>query len=396
MAGDSVLAVFELATAAATAALTIQQEPNAGSDGVPNDRRMCFRIGVHLGEIIEKADGTVYGDGVNMAARLQGLAEPGGVTVSDSVRNAVRGKVGATFHDQGEQAVKNIADPVRAFKVKPDGGGPAKPTSAAIEIDLSLPDKPSIAVLPFTNLSGDPEQEYFADGLAEDIITGLSRFHWFFVIARNSSFTYKHTAVDVKQVARDLGVQYVLEGSVRKAGNRVRITGQLIDALTGRHVWAERYDRLLEDIFVVQNELTEAIVGAVAPSFISAEARRLEARTCACRAHPADPPRGDDLERQLDRFVAVAPHALCGRELADEPIALELGDLRRFWPPSMTRPLLRTRWMAETMVSGPPDAQSGAGDSSLGANGIQYRRMHHPATADAPGFAEHAGAPAES
>ena len=203
------------------------------------DRCMRFRIGVHLGDVIEKSDGTVYGDGVNIAARLEGLAEPGGITVSDAVHGAVRGKVTANFVDQGEQQVKNIPHPVRAFAVHTDGSA-AAPATASTRATPPLPDLPSLAVLPFSNLSGDPEQDYFADGMVEEIITALARMGAFFVIARNSSFVYKGKAVDIKQVGRELGVRYVLEGSVRKSGNRVRITGQLIEAENGRHVWADR------------------------------------------------------------------------------------------------------------------------------------------------------------
>lgn len=277
MAGDSVLSVFELATGTVTAALAIQQELKVAANDVPEDRRMRFRIGVHLGEIIEKDDGTIYGDGVNIAARLEALAEPGGVTVSESVRTAVRGKVSAAFEDKGEQTVKNIAHPVRAFAVRAAGDAVAKAAPAADEIDLSLPDKPSIAVLPFTNMSGDPEQEYFTDGICEDIITELSRFQSLFVIARNSSFTFKKQSVDVKEVGRKLGVRHVLEGSVRKAGMKVRINVQLINAETGGHVWAERYDRDLEDIFAVQDEVTRRIVDALKVNLTSGEQARLEA-----------------------------------------------------------------------------------------------------------------------
>jgi adenylate cyclase len=248
MAGDSVLAVFGTVAGAVTAALAIQAQVNAVADAEAIDRRMRFRIGVHLGDVIEKADGTVYGDGVNIAARLQGLAEPGGITVSESIRSAVKGKVGASFEDHGEQAVKNIADPVRAWRlrtgaVEPVATVPAAPSITAI--DLSLPDKPSIAVLPFVNMSGDPEQEYFTDGITEDIITELSRFHSLFVIARNSSFSYKGQSPDIRRVGKELGVRYVLEGSIRKSAQRIRVTGQLIDALTGNHLWAEKYDRVL-------------------------------------------------------------------------------------------------------------------------------------------------------
>ena len=275
MAGDSVLAVFETATGAVSAALAVQQELRTLVADIAEDRRMRFRIGVHLGDVIEKADGTVYGDGVNIAARLEGLAEPGGITVSDSVRNAVKGKVAANFEDQGEQKVKNIAEPVRAYRVKFGGDSASRPIPAVGGIDLSLPDKPSIAVLPFTNMSGDPEQEYFTDGVTEDIITELSRFHSLFVIARNSTFTYKGKAVDVRTVAKELGVRYVLEGSIRRAANRIRVTAQLIDASSGNHIWAEKYDRVLEDIFDVQEELTRSIVTSIAPHIETSEAARI-------------------------------------------------------------------------------------------------------------------------
>ncbi len=275
MAGDSVLAVFETATGAVLAAVAVQQELSVSSNAVPEDRRMRFRIGVHMGDVIEKADGTVYGDGVNIAARLEGLAEPGGITISDAVQGAVRGKVTASFVDQGEQQVKNIPHLVRAFAVRPTGGGQAKPASEASLIDLSLPDKPSIAVLPFANMSGDPEQEYFADGIAEDIITDLSKISGLFVIARNSSFTYRGKATDVRHVAKELGVRFVLEGSVRKASGRVRITAQLVDGASGGHLWAERYDRDLTDIFAVQDEVTQHIVSALSLKLTRDERQRL-------------------------------------------------------------------------------------------------------------------------
>ena len=264
MAGDSVLAVFQTAAGAVAAAIEAQEELALAAAAAPPGRQMRFRIGVHLGDVIEKDDGTVYGDGVNIAARLQALAEAGGVTVSDAVRGAVRGRVSAEFIDQGEQQVKNIEHPVRAFRVRL---GPAAAASAAAAAaiataaeGLRLPDKPSLAVLPFTNMSGDPEQEYFADGITEDIITDVSKISGLFVIARNSSFTFKKQSVDIKEVGRKLGVRHVLEGSVRRAGMKVRINVQLIDAATGGHVWADRFDRDLEDIFAMQDEVTQKIV----------------------------------------------------------------------------------------------------------------------------------------
>jgi len=272
MAGDSVLAVFETAAGAVLAALDVQQQIESLLGDVAEDRRMRFRIGVHLGDVIEKGDGTVYGDGVNIAARLEGLALPGGIAVSDAVECAVRNKVSARFVDQGEQSVKNIAHPVRAFRVQAVAPPRAQQGSASDAPGERPSDKPSIIVLPFLNMSGVAEQDYFADGLTEDILTDLSRFRELFVISRNTSFKYKGQAVDVKKVACDLGVRYVVEGSVRKAGNRVRITVQLIDAESDRHVWAERYDRELEDIFAIQDEVTSAIV-ATLPGRLEADAR---------------------------------------------------------------------------------------------------------------------------
>ena len=283
MAGDSVLAVFETAAGAVSAALAVQQDLTAAAAGIPEDQRLRFRIGVHLGDVIEKADGTVYGDGVNIAARLQALAEPGGVTASESIYTAVRGKLAASFKDQGEQSVKNIPHPVRAFRVVagvPSPAHDAMPSSQQPRDRFS--GRPSILVLPFANMGGAPEQEFFADGLTEDILTELSRFRDLLVISRNTSSRYKGKAVDVKGIASELAVQYLLEGSVRKAGNRVRITVQLIDAESDHHIWAERYDRDLQDIFAIQDEVTSGIVSTLP--------RRLEAdvRSRAERKLPAN------------------------------------------------------------------------------------------------------------
>jgi adenylate cyclase len=274
-AGDSVLAVLETAAGAVGAAIAIQNELTAAHAQVDSGRRLRFRIGVHLGDLLEKADGSIYGDGVNIAARLQALADPGGVTVSESVYVAVRGRTAAAFEDLGAQPVKNIAGPVHAYRIADLGAvRPAdeRPAGGAIHA------KPSIAVLPFSNLSGDPEQEYFSDGLTEDIITALAAWRSFPVIARNSTFAYKGRSPDVRQAAQELGAQYVLEGSVRRAGRRVRITGQLIDGSSGNHLWAERYDRDLDDLFAVQDEITTRIVAALEPELSSAEIRRVAKR----------------------------------------------------------------------------------------------------------------------
>jgi TolB-like protein/Tfp pilus assembly protein PilF len=265
--GDGVLVEFPSIIAAVECAVAVQKLMAARNAHVPEDRRMLFRIGINLGDVLIEGN-DILGDGVNVAARLEGIAEPGGVCISASAYDQVRGKVDAEFADLGEQRLKNIARPVRVYRVLSDGiaaqGAPA----------LALPDKPSIAVLPFQNMSGDPEQEYFADGMVEEIITALSRFRYLFVIARNSSFTYKGRAVDVKQVGRELGVRYVLEGSVRKAANRIRITGQLVDGITGAHLWADRFDGNLEDIFDLQDQVTASVVSAIAPKLEQVEIER--------------------------------------------------------------------------------------------------------------------------
>ncbi len=275
MAGDSALVLFETATGAVEAALAVQKAVNEAGASLPEDRRMRFRIGIHLGDVMVKHDGTIYGDGVNIAARLEALAEPGGITLSDGVRGAVRGKVAANFVDRGEQQIKNIDYPVRAFAI---ASGPATPKAApaAPAAALTLPDRPSIAVLPFLNISGDPEQEYFADGMVEDIITELSRFQSLFVIARNTTFTYKGRSVDVRKVAQELGVHFVLEGSVRKSGDKVRVTAQLINGETGRHVWAERYEDVLSDLFELQERITHQVVASMVPEIESEEMRLQE------------------------------------------------------------------------------------------------------------------------
>jgi len=269
--GDGALVEFASAVDAVTCAIEIQKQlmehDAGGSDADP----IRFRIGINIGDIIIEGD-DILGDGVNIAARIEGLAEPGGISISEDVWRQVQGKVAANFVDIGEQSLKNIATPVRVYRVQLGGGSATKPTTLA----LALPDKPSIAVLPFQNMSGDVEQDYFCDGMVEEIITGLSRIKWLFVIARNSSFVYKGKSIDVKQVGRELGVRYVLEGSVRKAANRVRITGQLIEAESGAHLWAERYDRPLDDIFALQDEITLSVVGAIEPSLRQAEIERVK------------------------------------------------------------------------------------------------------------------------
>jgi TolB-like protein/class 3 adenylate cyclase len=271
--GDGMLVEFASAVDAVRCAIELQDGmARQSADGLP-DTRIEFRIGIHVGDIIFD-DNDIFGDGVNIAARLEGIAEPGGVCISDDTYRQVRDRVDTAFDDKGEIALKNIARSVRVFAL----AGAKQPATKAIEQapQLSLPDKPSIAVLPFQNLSGDPEQEYFADGMVEEIITGLSRSKSLFVIARNSTFTYKGKAADIRQVGRELGVRYVLEGSVRKSGKRVRVTAQLIDASTDAHLWADRFDSDLEDIFDLQDRLTSDVIGAISPQLERAEMERAQ------------------------------------------------------------------------------------------------------------------------
>jgi TolB-like protein/class 3 adenylate cyclase/Tfp pilus assembly protein PilF len=268
--GDGLLIEFPSVIEAVQCAVEVQRAMQERNSDVPADHRIEFRVGINLGDIIIDGD-DIYGDGVNVAARLEGLADANGVCVSRVVHDQVRDKLDLGFEDLGERQLKNIARPVHVFRIAASAIGLRTQSATPA---LALPDKPSIAILPFTNMSGDPEQDYFADGMVEDVITALSHFKALFVIARNSSFTYKGRAVDVKQVGRELGVRYVLEGSVRKAANRVRITGQLVDTATGAHLWAGRFDGGLGDIFDLQDQVTESIVGAIAPAVERAEIER--------------------------------------------------------------------------------------------------------------------------
>jgi adenylate cyclase len=274
-AGDSVLAEFPSAVDAIQCAIAIQEALTQTTQEMPVEKRLQFRIGVHVGDVLVHGS-DLLGDGVNIAARLESLADPGGICISEATFSYVRKAVPVGFTDLGPQTVKNIEEPIRAYALKvispvPAGIAQTKP--------LSLPDKPSIAVLPFTNMSGNPEHEYFADGMTEDIITGLSHLKWLFVIARNSTFAYKGRAADVRQISQDLGVRYVFEGGVRVSGARIRITGQLIEAASGRHIWAERYDRQLDDVFAVQDEITASVVAAIEPHLYAEEGARIASQS---------------------------------------------------------------------------------------------------------------------
>jgi adenylate cyclase len=311
--GDGLLVEFASVVDALRCAVEVQRELADRGGAGSADRRIELRIGIHQGDIVVE-DGDIFGDGVNIAARLEALADPGGICVSARVQEDTAGRLDLIFTDLGEQKLKNIARPIRAYRVGAD-----KVSPPPMQAQLSLPDKPSIAVLPFQNISGDPEQEVFADGMVEDITTALSKLRWFFVIARNSSFAYKGRAVDVKQVGRELGVRYVLEGSIRKGGSRLRITAQLVETETGNHVWAARYDRDLGDIFAVQDEITERVVAAIEPELYAAEHIRsqrkppesLDAWECVIRALSA--------LSQMTRESSAEAERLCRRAIAIAP-----------------------------------------------------------------------------
>jgi len=315
--GDGLLIEFASVVDAVRCAVDTQREMALRNAELPVDQRIDFRIGINLGDIMNDEE-DIYGDGVNVAARLEALAAPGGICVSRVVRDQVRDKLNFGFDDRGEQQVKNIARPVRVFDVNMTGETMALTLDSAGRASPPLPDRPSIAVLPFLNISGDPEQEYFADGMVEEIITALSRIRWLFVIARNSSFIYKGKSVDVKLVGRQLGVRYVLEGSVRKGGNRIRITAQLVEAETGAHLWADRFDGSLEDVFDLQDRVAISVAGVIEPALEAAEVRRR-----------ADRPRSDvtayDLYlRALASFYPITKERLLeALELLQQAIAID-------------------------------------------------------------------------
>jgi TolB-like protein len=289
--GDGILVEFPSVVEAVACAVGVQREMARKNCPIPPDSRIVFRIGINLGDVIVE-DGDIHGDGVNVAARLEALAEPGGVCISGVVHDQVQGRLEIGFTDSGEQSLKNIARPVRVYRVELDKAANA----TAAPPSLPAPDKPSIAVMPFQNMSGDPEQEYFADGMVEEIITALSRIRWLFVIARTSTFTYKGQTVGLKRVGRELGVRYVLEGSVRKAGGRVRITAQLIESETGTHLWADRFDGLLEDVFDLQDQIAANVAGVIEPALQAAETDRVV-------RHPTNDPTAYDLYLRASTIV---------------------------------------------------------------------------------------------
>ncbi len=317
--GDGALCEFPSIVDAVACALGIQRRVAEREAAVPEGARIRYRIGVNLGDIILEDDGDIYGDGVNLAARLEALAEPGGISISGAAYEHLHGKLDCTFEDLGEKAIKNLERPVRVYRVLPPGAPAPAPAAPKHVPALALPDRPSIAVLPFDNMSTDPEQDFFADGITEDITTALCKFRGFFVIARNTMFTYKGKAVDVRAVGRELGVRYVLEGSVRKIGGRIRVNAQLIEAATSNHLWAERYDRGLVDIFAIQDEITTSVVGRIGPEVLAAESARaarkaphsLDAWECAIRALFHSSQQTEEESRTalglLDRAITIDP-----------------------------------------------------------------------------------------
>ena len=341
--GDGALVEFRSVVDAVRCAIELQHGMVERNVGVPQDRRIEFRIGIHLGDVVEENDGDLMGDGVNIAARLEGICEPGGVCVSGAAYDQVLDRVKETFVDLGEKVLRNIARPVRAYNIALGGSAALSgPPAREQRSRLALPDKPSIAVLPFQNISGDPEQDYFADGMVEDIITGLSRIKWLFVIARNSSFVYKGKAVDIRQVGRELGVRYVLEGSVRKVGARLRVTAQLVEAETGAHLWADKFDGDLIDVFDFQDQITERVVGIVEPNVQKSELDRsrrkppesLDAYDLYLRAlpyvSPISPANAQVAAELLQKALKLEPNYACRSRLCCMGSSNTLHARRRF------------------------------------------------------------------
>jgi adenylate cyclase len=323
--GDGSIVEFRSVVDAVRCAIEVQNAMVERNAGVPEDRRIVFRVGIHIGDVVEESDGDLMGDGVNIAARLEGIAEPGAICLSEDAYRQVKARLDLAVADLGATQLKNIAEPVRVYSLQVGLPSKARPAAAVEDkseekppAGLALPDKPSVAVLPFQNMSGDAEQEYFVDGMVEDIITGLSRIKWLFVIARNSSFTYKGKAIDVRQVGRELGVRYVLEGGVRKAGNRLRITAQLLEAETGAHLWADRYDGALEDVFDLQDKITTGIVGIIEPNLRRAEIERAQ------RKRPDNLNAYDFYLRALPHLASVMPQdAAIGMGYLEEAVGLD-------------------------------------------------------------------------
>ena len=316
--GDGAIVEFRSAVDAVRCAIEIQDAMVERNAGLPDDRRIVFRIGIHVGDVVEESDGDLMGDGVNIAARLEGVATPGAICLSEDAYRQVKARLDLAVTDMGETKLKNIVEPIRAYSLQVGARAAAKPGAPEAKLPAPASEKPSIAALPFQNMSGDPEQEYFVDGLVEDVLTGLARVKSLTVIARNSSFTYKGKAVDVRQVGRELGARYVLEGSARKGGNRLRITAQLIEAATGAHLWADRFEGALDDIFDLQDQITERIVGVVEPSVRKSEIERSR------RKPPENLAAYDLCLRALPHiYLPVLPGAQIAAPLLEEALRLD-------------------------------------------------------------------------
>ena len=358
--GDGNLIEFRSVVDAVRCAVEIQNAMVERNAGVPPERRIEFRVGIHLGDVVEESDGDLMGDGVNIAARLEGIAAPGAICLSEDAYRQAKGRLDLTVTDLGPTRLKNIAEPIRVYSLEVGAPAEAKPAVPAepnaqekTSLGLAQPDKPSIAVLPFQNMSGDPEQEYFADGISEDVITGLSKLRWFFVIARNSSFRYRGKGIDLKRAARELGVRYVLEGSVRKGGNRVRITAQLIDAATGNHLWADHFDGDHSDVFALQDEITKKVVGAIEPRLLEAESLRSQQRS------PKDIDAWDMVMRANSLFWRLT-HTECEAAIAILRRAVELHPDYAPVQSMLAFMLLMTRWVVRTSSEVEPGVEETA------------------------------------
>jgi adenylate cyclase len=383
--GDNLLAEFLSVVDAVRCAVEIQEELRVRNAELPEKRKMEFRIGINLGDVVEEGE-RIYGDGVNITARVEGLAEGGGICISGTVYDSIKNKLFLSYESQGEHTVKNITEPVRVYRVRMETDSAVPKLSGRLE----LPDKPSVAVLPFNNMSGDPEQNYFADGISEDITTELSRFHSIFVISRNSSFTYRGDAVNAQQVGRELGVEYIVEGSVRKAGNRVRVTAQLIAVATGNHLWAERYDRNLEDIFAVQDEITETIVSTLAGRIEAAGIHRAKRKTTENMFAYDYLLRGLDLHKSGRTTLEEAVQAV---EMFTKAVELDPGFARahawlacastRLWPENPSEEQANLLWddcMAKDQKALSNDENESEAHRIIGAiylNKRQFDRANH-------------------
>jgi TolB-like protein/class 3 adenylate cyclase/Flp pilus assembly protein TadD len=350
--GDGALIEFRSVVDAVRCAIEVQNAMVERNAGVSADRRIDYRIGIHLGDVVEESDGDLMGDGVNIAARLEGVAQPGAICLSEDAYRQVKARLDLEVSDLGPTPLKNIADPIRVYSLQvgaPSRGKPAAQPEPLATANPDLRDTPSIAVLPFQNISGDPEQEYFADGIVDDILTGLSRIKWLFVIARNSSFVYKGKAVDVRQVGRELGVRYVLEGGVRKAGARIRINAQLLEAETGAHLWAEKFDGAVADVFDLQDQITDQVVGIVEPSLRRSEIERSRRR------------RPDNLDA-YGLYLRAVPH-MEGLTLEGARIALGLLEQALALDPNYAPAHALSAWCHETLFAraGYDDAERIAG-----------------------------------